>query len=543
MSFNVDYIINLRDKASSKLGNLNKSADKTNKKFAGLGRTVSKFVGFAAMAGGALLVGAALTSAFNITKQYERKLSELQAVTGASVEQMVDFDNAIMNVARSTNMGARQIADAFGLVGSAKPELLASAAALGQVTKQVVILSKASGLDLNTSADIVTKSLNQFQKGAGSAAKFVDILATSQQKGTARIEALGLSFKNSGSVLNALNISFENSNAIFQAFAKGGLEGAEAGTALSSILGKLTKQSNSKFNPALTSINDVVNNLADSNLDLVSANELVGVEMGKHLITLVTQKDVLNDLTGALNEQGNAARQAAVRFDNLTGDLDVLSSKWETFVLSFKQGDGVLGRAARSVTQAISREFDRLNDEVLAEGLGIDTGIFSGMTKDQQAIVDVTKKMDEMILRAVKGKKSIAGFDKTIGLLKGNLLKIDLNTEIGRAKSKVMIDLIRGVQKEKLSFGAKKPDGESLLDTIDKDKADVKTDLKTGKGLNSGISGVTSSAPKTFNINIESLVEQFTISTTNMAESVEKTKEMITQALIVAVNDVSIIDK
>ena len=64
-----------------------------------------------------------------------------------------------------------------------------------------------------------------------------------------------------------------------------------------------------------------------------------------------------------------------------------------------------------------------------------------------------------------------------------------------------------------------------------------------GKGLGSGIDKVTSSAPKTFNINIDSLVRDFKISTTNMQESATKTKEMITQALITAVNDVSIIDK
>ena len=52
-----------------------------------------------------------------------------------------------------------------------------------------------------------------------------------------------------------------------------------------------------------------------------------------------------------------------------------------------------------------------------------------------------------------------------------------------------------------------------------------------GKGLDSGISGVTSSAPKTFNINIDALVKEFKISTTNMAESVEKTKDLITPGI------------
>jgi len=539
MSFNVDYIINLKDNASKSIGRLNGGADKLNSKFGGLAKTVGSGVALAGLAGGAALAVTAIKSAVNITVEFQRKLSELKAVTGATDSEMVGFENAIMSVSRATSFGAREVADAFGLVGSAKPELLSSARALGAVTEQAIILSKASGMDLSNAASVVTKSLNQYGKGAESASKFVDILATSQQKGTARIEQLGESFKNAGSVLSSLGIDFDNSNALLQAMAKGGLEGAEAGTALSSILGKLTKSTNDKFNPALTSVNDVINNLADTNLDLVGANKLVGVEMGKNLLTLVAQKDVVNDLTGALSENGNALAQAATRFDNLTGDLDVLSSQWESFVLSFKQGEGVLGRAARSVTQAISSEFERINNETLAENLGLNTGIFSGMTKDQQAIVDVSKRLDDMVLRATKGVSSIGGFDKKISGLKSKLKGFDLGTEEGRAKSKIMIDLIKGVQEEKKSFGAKKP---TILDPTDP-ASPLATATKSTKGLNSGIDKVTSSAPKTFNINIENLVKDFKINTANMAEGAEKTKDAILQTLIAAVNDVSIISK
>ena len=541
MSFNVDYIINLKDNATKSISKLNGGADKLNSKFGGLAKTVGRGAALVGIAGGAALAFTAMKSAVDITVQFERKLSELQAVTGATEKEMVGFENAIMNVSRSTKFGAREVADAFGLVGSAKPELLSSARALGAVTEQAIILSKASGMDLNNAASVVTKSLNQYGKGAESASKFVDILATSQQKGTARIEQLGESFKNAGSVLSSLGIDFDNSNALLQAMAKGGLEGAEAGTALSSILGKLTKSTNDKFNPALTSVNDVINNLADTNLDLVGANKLVGVEMGKNLLTLVAQKDVVNDLTGALSENGNALAQAATRFDNLTGDLDVLSSQWEGFVLSFKQGEGVLGRAARSITQAVSSEFERLNNETIAENLGLDTGIFSGMTKDQQAIVDVSKRLDGMILRATKGVDSIGGFDKKISGLKDKLRGLDLSTESGRAKSKIMIDLIKGVQEERKGFSkSKKTAG---IDPKTDPTATLTAATKTSKGLNSGIDKVTSSAPKTFNINIENLVKDFKISTTNMAEGAEKTKDAILQTLIAAVNDVSVISK
>ena len=54
MSFNVDYIINLRDKASAKIDKLNKKANDTNAGFAKLG---SGLGGLLAGAGVGLAIG------------------------------------------------------------------------------------------------------------------------------------------------------------------------------------------------------------------------------------------------------------------------------------------------------------------------------------------------------------------------------------------------------------------------------------------------------------------------------------------------------
>ncbi len=54
---------------------------------------------------------------------------------------------------------------------------------------------------------------------------------------------------------------------------------------------------------------------------------------------------------------------------------------------------------------------------------------------------------------------------------------------------------------------------------------------------------MTSSAPKTFNINIDKLIEKFEVTTNNIGESNERMKDMVLQTLLTAVNDVSIMDK
>ncbi len=61
------------------------------------------------------------------------------------------------------------------------------------------------------------------------------------------------------------------------------------------------------------------------------------------------------------------------------------------------------------------------------------------------------------------------------------------------------------------------------------------------KGLGAGISEIKASAPKTFNINIGSLIKEQTISTTNLTETSRKIKEAVTKVLLTAVNDAQVI--
>ncbi len=79
------------------------------------------------------------------------------------------------------------------------------------------------------------------------------------------------------------------------------------------------------------------------------------------------------------------------------------------------------------------------------------------------------------------------------------------------------------------------------VDPITGESRSATTTEKKKKGLGSGVSEIKSSAPKNFNINIDSLVKELTVSTTNLRESSSKIREEITKALLTAVNDSQVI--
>lgn len=78
-------------------------------------------------------------------------------------------------------------------------------------------------------------------------------------------------------------------------------------------------------------------------------------------------------------------------------------------------------------------------------------------------------------------------------------------------------------------------------DAVNKKKTPTSTTRNKKKGLGAGISEIKASAPKTFNINIGSLIKEQTISTTNLKNTALKIKEEVTKVLLTAVNDAQVI--
>lgn len=343
--------VNIRIRVTDNFKQTEKGFDEVNKKTKQTQNSVSKLetsfnkLGTAML--GAFAVKAVIGDAVNRIKEFDQSVANLQAITGATNAEMKNFKKAILEVSASTGKGATEIAKAFQLVGSAKPELLSSAEALAAVTEQAVILSQAGGMEVPAAAEALTKAMNQFGAGAEDAAKFTDILATAQQKGTATIQQTSDALKNAGANANAAGLSFEETNVAIQALAKGGLVGSEAGTGLSAALIKLSNQADTKINPSLNSMKDVVNELASRNLTLKDATKLVGAESAKTLLTLTAQKDVVNELTGELNEAGNAQKQAALITSTLGEEMDKLDSAYGRVILQMEDGSGTLANTIK----------------------------------------------------------------------------------------------------------------------------------------------------------------------------------------------------
>lgn len=368
------------------------------------------------LTGGIQAIGTKIVDQFQqalkIVSDFEKGLSTLSAITGLTGDDLDALGNKAIDLGVKYATSATEVVKAFQLIGSASPELLNNVDDLAAVTEQVQILGKAAGLELPVAAEAVTKSLNQFGLAANQAASVADILATSQQRGTATIAQLSESLKNVGSVARASNISFEQTNVLLQALAKGGLTGAEAGTKLRGILLRLAKTGRDDLNPALNSFEDILGILEGEIEGVTDAAAIFGEENAAAALTLISQVGVVSELTGELNKYGAAVDQAAINSDNLQSATDKFAAAYEALILSVNNGTGVFSKVARGIVD--------FGTDFLSAFKAINEGKFDNLFDAIDPVKRLSIEVDELNERIRSSGNVLEAFQ----------LKLERNTKV-----------------------------------------------------------------------------------------------------------------
>lgn len=389
MSFTLSTIYKAIDKHTPIIKKMEKAnasfAAKQKKMFSQMRNSVAnvrnQLIGLA----GGLSIASVLMIGSSAITQYDQNLKSLSAITGVAGKGLEQFETVAMRVAQDTKEGAKNILTAFELVGSAKPELLANAKALGEVSRQAIILSKAGKLLPEEAVNALAVSLNQFGAGAEKAAKFTDILATAQQKGSGTIQYLKEAITRSGSTMKTFNVSFEDTVALLEGYAKAGIEASVSGTALSSIMGKLAKAQQKEFNPTYIKAVDIIDNLAKANLSYTQVEKLVGAQQAKNLLALINQNDVVQQLSGNLYEVGNAQSQAAIQTSSFSEKIKQLRARFENLLISGNQNSGALEKLG-GVIDFVTKNLDKILATV-GIGIGVFASYYAIMTSIRIATV------------------------------------------------------------------------------------------------------------------------------------------------------------
>ncbi|EQC3279060.1 phage tail tape measure protein [Enterobacter hormaechei] len=339
--------------------NAQEDAKRTDEAYSRMGKTIAGVAGrLAGFAGAGLSLGAIITT----TREYGQALSDLSAITGATGIQLKSLDEAAQEMGRSTEYSASQAVEALKLMASAKPELLQTADGLTEATKSALTLAQAAGSTLPDATRTLALSLNQFGAGAQEADRYINVLAAGAKFGASEIADTAAAIKNGGVAAAQAGVGFETLNAAIQVLAEREIKGGEAGTALRNVILALEKGTDKTLKPSIVGLSGALENLSKKNLSTAQAVKLFGVENINAASVLVDNRSKLNALTQALTGTQTAHEQAAIRVNNLNGDIMGLTSAFEGMIIKIGQSStGPLRSGIQSVTDGINLLTDNFN--------------------------------------------------------------------------------------------------------------------------------------------------------------------------------------
>ncbi|MFB4820819.1 phage tail tape measure protein [Enterobacter hormaechei subsp. xiangfangensis] len=339
--------------------NAQEDAKRTDEAYSRMGKTIAGVAGrLAGFAGAGLSLGAIITT----TREYGQALSDLSAITGATGAQLKSFDEAAQEMGRSTEYSASQAVEALKLMASAKPELLQTADGLTEATRSALTLAQAAGSTLPDATRTLALSLNQFGAGAQEADRYINVLAAGAKFGASEIADTAAAIKNGGVAAAQAGVGFETLNAAIQVLAEREIKGGEAGTALRNVILALEKGTDKTLKPSVVGLSGALDNLSKKNLSTAQAVKLFGVENINAASVLVDNRSKLNALTLALTGTQTAHEQAAIRVNNLNGDIMGLTSAFEGMIIKIGQSStGPLRSGIQSVTDGINLLTDNFN--------------------------------------------------------------------------------------------------------------------------------------------------------------------------------------
>lgn len=389
---------------------------------AGIGMTTKVLQG--ATAGLTALGGAAI----KVGSDFEAGMSQVQAISGASGEDLEKLKNKAKEMGATTKFSATESAEALNYMAMAgwKTEDM-----LGGL-EGVMNLAAASGEDLATASDIVTDAMTALGMQASEAGHFSDVLAAAASNANTSVGSMGETFKYAGAMAGTLGYSVEDVALATGLMANAGIKGTMAGTSLNSIITRLSTNTNgardaieelgvSFFNSdgSARSLTDVMSELREATADMTTeqkanfANTVAGMEAQKGLSAILNAtEDDYNKLSAAIqNADGCALEMAETMQDNLQGQITILQSGLEGLGISIYE---TFQGTAKDVVKEAQGMIQQLQDAFNEGGLdGIVSAVGNVLAQIIERIAGAAPELVNMAVGLVgslcEGLKSAPG--------------------------------------------------------------------------------------------------------------------------------------
>lgn len=319
------------------------------------------------------VVAGAIASTVNVAMSFEKQMSGIGAVSGATAAEMDKLHDKALQLGSDTAFSASQAA-------AGMEELVKAGVSvedvLGGAADASVALAAAGGTDLAKSAEIAAAAMNNFGLTGKELPRIADLVAGAANASAISVEDFGYSLQASGAVANLVGMDFDDLAVAITAMGNAGIKGGDAGTSLKTFLSNLIPTTDKQiglFKKLGLITADGANQFFDASGSLKDFNQVAGV-LQESLQGLSDKQKVaaLDTMFGSdairaaavIADTGaegwdNLAKKmgdikasdvAATRIDNLAGVMDAFKGTIET--VQIKLGEALLPVLKKIVIEA-----------------------------------------------------------------------------------------------------------------------------------------------------------------------------------------------
>jgi TP901 family phage tail tape measure protein len=339
-------------KSTKKVGDENAAADPKIKKTTA--STEQQIESAKRLSAAMLIAGTAVAAMVSLAvvknTEFDAAMSNVRASTMATAAEQRELGEAALDAGADTAYSASEAAAAEEELAKAG---LSVAEVVGGSLNGALALAAAGQLQVARSAEIMATTLTQFRLPAEQAAHVSDVLAAGAGKAQGSVDDLALALSYVGPIAGSVGFSLNETAGTIAYLATQGIIGEKAGTSLRGVLASLQapsaiankemeKYSISMFdaNGNMLSMAGIAEQLRTRLGGLTEQERLaaLGRIFGNESLNAATLlyeggASEVNKWTAAVDDSGYAAEQAAIRQDNLAGDIEKLGGAFDTALI------------------------------------------------------------------------------------------------------------------------------------------------------------------------------------------------------------------
>ena len=365
----------------------NQSIGAAQGKMTTLGNVAAKAAQIAAAAWGAVKIGQFIGDAVNNYKDFEKAMDASAVTARASNEEYAQMEAAARAAGAATTKTATEAAEALGYMALAGWDVKKSTEGLMPILR----LSEATNLDLARASDLVTDSMSALGIGEADGIKcvqdmtdYLNLAVQAQRASNTSAEALMEALIGCGGAAKSIGVDMGDLSTALGVLANNGTKGAEAGTALNSMLMRMTSK-----DVALKAMwKDLGVSVYDDVGEFRGLEAVLG-DIQKKMSTMTTQDKMatlakvagtnysteMSYLLASMASTGAEAeeylRAAGLEGDALTEALANTSSAWETLEKDIMNHSGVLDEVAKANTDNLQGAIELFKSAVSEAQLAI----------------------------------------------------------------------------------------------------------------------------------------------------------------------------